>query len=184
MKNDIDILKVSMISFIIPDQLGIQLVGLYWHNHLVVLTSHYVSVGQHPSTASLGLVVLEVSFEVGAVGVGPFARKESIFHPLSDIFHSRCIEDVSAMSVLLAVEPVPRKDVLVGVDIHPFTFLSAFHPLAIVLALISIDETTDSMLKIVLEISSVDVAVGVGVFSLAVSQLNGTSHTPFSYSPS
>lgn len=59
-----------------------------------------------------------MALEVGAVGIRPFAAQESVFDPLSDVLHAGCVENVGALAVLLACEPVAGEDVLVGVDEH------------------------------------------------------------------
>jgi len=50
--------------------------------------------------------------------------------------------------------------------------------LTIVLTLVGVDQTADAMLEIVLEVSSVDILIGVSVFAFACSELNDGRVTP------
>lgn len=90
-------------------------------------------------TFAFGFVVLKLAFKVAAIRVGPSALAESVFNPFSDIFHAGCIEDVGALAVLFATEPVAAIDILVWVNEHPFPLFFAIAPLPIILALVSID---------------------------------------------
>lgn len=51
-------------------------------------------------------------------------------------------------------------------------------PLSVVFALIRIDQSSDAVLEVVLEITGVDIAVGVGVLALAGTQLHEEGITP------
>lgn len=71
--------------------------------------------------------------------------------------------------MLLTVQPVARKHVLVGVNVHSLTLFLARHPLTIVLTLVSIHQSSNTVLEVGLELSSVNITIGVSVLSLTLS---------------
>ena len=73
--------------------------------------------------------------------------------------------------MFLAVEPIARKDVLVGINEHSFSSLDAVAPLAIILAFIAVDQPTDAVLVVLLKVSCIYVTVGVGVLAFALAKL-------------
>lgn len=109
------------VSLIIPDELRIQFVPLHRHDQLIVLALHHIAVSQHPSSSSLGLVVLEVSLKIRSIRVCPFSRQKPVLHPLSNVLHAGGIEHIGPLAMLLSIQPVAREDVLVGVDEHAFS---------------------------------------------------------------
>ena len=60
-----------MRSFIVPDQLSVQLVSLHRNYQLVVLSLNYIPVRQDPPASSLRLVVLEMTLEVCSIRIRP-----------------------------------------------------------------------------------------------------------------
>lgn len=95
-----------MRSFIVPNQLSVQLVSLNRNYQLVVLSLHYIPVCQDPSASSLRLVVLEMTLEVCSIRICPSTRKESVLDPFSNVFHAGRIKDIGSLAVLTTVEPV------------------------------------------------------------------------------
>lgn len=119
--------------------MGLQPVSFNWHYDLIVLALHCVAAGQLPQPLAFGLVVLELALEVAAVGVGPPAFAEPVLDPFADVLHAGCVEDVGALTVFFAVEPVAAVDVFVGIDEHAFTLFLAAVPLPVILTLIGVD---------------------------------------------
>ena len=76
------------------------------------------------------------------------------------------------MTMFFAIEPVSWEDILVRINTHSLSFLEAFTPLPIILTFIAINQSADSVLKILLKITSVDILIGISVFAFAGSQLN------------
>ena len=68
-----DLIYYQITSFLVPDQLSIQFVALYWHDYLIVLSLDHVAVSQHPFPSSFRLVVLEMAFKVSSIRIGPFS---------------------------------------------------------------------------------------------------------------
>jgi len=73
---------------------------------LAVGAVNYVAVREVPGTVALGLVVAELAFEVGAVGVNPFSRDNHAVLELSYILLARFVEHVGALALFLTVNPV------------------------------------------------------------------------------
>ena len=71
--------------------------------------------------------------------------------------------------MLFAVEPVAGIDVLVCVDVHSLSFFQSSVPLAVIFAFIGIDQSADSMLKVLFKLSCVHISVGVSVFAFSLS---------------
>jgi hypothetical protein len=147
--------------------LGIEFAAINRHNQLIVFTFDDVAVGKDPSATAFGFVVLEVALEVCSVGVGPSSGEESVFDPFSDILHSSCIEDVCSLAVLLSVQPITGEDILVRINEHSLSRFDPAVPLSVVLALITVDQSPDSVFEVALEVASEDITVGVRVFPLA-----------------
>lgn len=126
-------------SVLAPEQLRLEFAVLSRYNHLSVLAIDCVSVGQHPATSSPRFVVVELALEVAAVGVGPATRHEAVLNPVAYVLHAGGTENVGPLSVLFAVRPLSRVDVLVGVDKHALALLLALVPLSVVLALVAVN---------------------------------------------
>ena len=156
-------------SLLRPDELCTQFVTLNWNDYLVVTSSNVVTVLEMPCSVTLWLVALKLPLEICSVRVSPSALKELILVPFTDIFHSSCAEYICASTMFFSIEPVTWKHVLVGVNVHSFALLITCDPLTIVLTLISIHQTSNSILFICLELTSINITVGEGILSLTVS---------------
>ena len=159
-------------SGLTPKQLRLEFVALNRHDHLLVVALHHVAVVEHPFASTLWFVVLELSLEIGPVGVCPSPCHKPVLAPLTHVLHSSCVEDVSASAMLFAVEPFARVDILVGVDKHALALLLPAIPLAIVLTFVRVNQPPYTVFEVVLEIPIIDVTVGVSVLALAAPELN------------
>lgn len=112
-----------------------------------------------------------MALEVSSVGIRPFSTEEPVFDPLSDVLHASCVEDVGALAVFLACQPVAGEDILVGIDEHPLARLDSRIPLSVVLTLIAIDESSDAVLEVIFELTRIDITIGVRVFPFSSPQL-------------
>ncbi len=139
------------------------------HDHLVVGATHSVAVGEHPLAGADWLVMLELSLEIGAIGEQPLAMDQLALVPGSLEAHSRVIEHIGALAVLLASVPLPRVDILIGICVKSLALLLPGSPVPIVLALVSVPESADPVFVVVSEFALVLVPVRVGVFATAVS---------------
>ena len=90
-----------------PNQLCLQVIGIIRGNKLFVPSLLSVGVVEVPLSCALGLVVLELSLEIGAVGVHPSPANEVAFKPLAHILHGCGVEHIGALAVFLAILPLP-----------------------------------------------------------------------------
>lgn len=155
-----------------PSQLGLELLALSWDYDLLVSTFDDITVCEYPFSLPVGLVALELAFEVGAILVCPFAFQEAILNPFPNVLHASRIKDICPLSMLLGVEPVPREDILVWIYIHPFSLLPPLDPLSIVLTLVSVYDAPNAMLEVGLELSVVNIAIRVDVLAFPFAVLN------------
>lgn len=102
--------------------------------NLGVVALDHVSIFEVPFATSLWFVVVEVAFEVGAVGVQPLSRYNLTAFVGAHVLHAGFVEDVSARSFLLACLPLARVDVLVDVDHDALSMPLAILPVAVILA--------------------------------------------------
>ena len=86
-----------------------------------------------PLADTLRHVVVEVAFKECSVRVLPFSVSEVASTEVSYELHASLVEDVSALSLLLAILPRARVDVFGHVDHDPFPMLFSVFPVAIVL---------------------------------------------------
>lgn len=175
---------IVMWSALSPQKLSFQLVSFDRNNDLPVVSLNSVTVGQDPPSLSSGFVVVKLALKVWSVGVGPLPTDKPVLDPTSDVFHACGIEDIGPLTVLFAIEPKSRVDIFVGIDKHALAFFLPLVPLSIVLTLITIDDPTDAVLEIILELSTVDIPIAICVLSFSASQLHYIISTPLAYSPS
>lgn len=152
-----------------PDELSTQLAALQWHYDLVVAASDMIAVLKVPCPVTLWLVALELSLEICSVWIGPSSLKELVLIPFTNVLHACRAEDIRAVTVFFSIEPVARKHVLIGVNVHSLALFLASHPLSIILTLISVDQSANTILEVGSELTSVDITVGVSVLALALS---------------
>lgn len=67
---------------------------------------HLVSILQLPHPLSFGFIVLEFALEVGSIRIGPFAFKELILIPLTNVLHTGGREYICSMTMLFAILPL------------------------------------------------------------------------------
>jgi hypothetical protein len=96
----------------------------------MIASVHDISIFKVPLAATCRSIVLEFSFVIVAVRKHPFPPNQLVFMPLASEAHRCLVEDVGALSVLLAVDPLAGIDIFVWVGVQPFTFLLAFFKLA------------------------------------------------------
>ena len=71
--------------------------------------------------------------------------------------------------MLLSIEPIARKNILVGINVHSLALFVTAHPLPIILTLVRIHQTPNTVFMIGHELTCVNVGVGISVLSLALS---------------
>lgn len=98
-----------------------------------------IAILQLPHTIAFGLIVLELPLKIRSIRIRPLPLQELILIPLANILHPRGCKHIRSMSMLLPIFPLTRIDILVDIDVHAFTLLSALDPLSIVLALVAVD---------------------------------------------
>eukprot|EP00354_Favella_ehrenbergii_P010011 CAMPEP_0170466672 /NCGR_PEP_ID=MMETSP0123-20130129/10541_1 /TAXON_ID=182087 /ORGANISM="Favella ehrenbergii, Strain Fehren 1" /LENGTH=224 /DNA_ID=CAMNT_0010732853 /DNA_START=58 /DNA_END=730 /DNA_ORIENTATION=- len=108
-----------------------------------------VAVCEFPAASSLGLVESEVALEEGTVGVEPFTFHELAVLEGANVFLARLLEDVGALAVLLASDPVARVDIFVDVGHDALAAALTILPVTVVLAHTSIFLLADAMLLVV-----------------------------------
>jgi len=67
----------------------------------------FIAIFEYPLAVALRLVVVKVTFEVAAIRVLPLAGDHLTFHELANKFLTSLRKDISSLSVLLTVQPVP-----------------------------------------------------------------------------
>lgn len=103
-----------------------------------------------PLALALGLVVAEVSFEVGAVRVEPLARDELSIFEGTHVFLLGLPENVGALSVFVSVGPVARVHILVHVGHDAFSVAAPLFPVAVVFSHVFVSLFSNSRLLVVL----------------------------------
>ncbi len=93
-----------------------------------------VSVSKVPGAVSLRLVVTEVAFEEGSVGVDPFSRDNHSVLEFAYILLFGLVEDIGALAFFLSVDPVSRIHVVIRVVHYTFTVALSVCPVAVVMA--------------------------------------------------
>jgi len=116
---------------------------------LSVGTLHNVSVHVMPAALSLRLIIVEVSFEIGAVVVQPLAIDHLTVLEGANVLHARLLEDVGTCSVLLPLFPLTRVDVLVLVDHDALAMAFTVFPVPVILAYACVDLNTNSIFIVV-----------------------------------
>ena len=132
-------------SLLAPYKLGSKFATLYWHNYLIVFSLYAISVLKVPFSVPFWFVILKFSLKICSVWISPFSIQKFVLIPLPDIFHSSGIKYVCSLPMFFSIQPITRKYILIFINVHSFSLLFAIDPLAIVLTLISIYNSADSM---------------------------------------
>ncbi len=131
-------------------------------------------------TGTFGLVLLELSFEVGAIGEDPATLDEGAVEPLSHELHASLSEGVCATSFLFAVFPPASVRVFVDVGENAFTVSFAIFPVTVILSFLFIDHLPDAVLLVRFEVPFILVPRQVGVLPSALADLPFSSQShPF-----
>jgi hypothetical protein len=132
-----------------------------------------------PASGTLGLVLIEFSFEVASVRVNPLAADELSVLEVADVLLASLIDDVGAFAGLLSALPVAGVNVEVGVGHDTLTVAFAGLPVAVVVADVDVFLLTDAGFLIIFPLTdigdcwafTIGLLVRVSVFSTSVSNL-------------
>jgi len=132
-----------------------------------------------PASGTLGLVLIEFSFEVATVRVNPLAADELSVLEVADVLLASLVHDVSAFAGLLSALPVSRVDVEVGVGHDTLSVALASLPVAVVVADVDVFLLADAGFLIIFPLAdigdrwalTIGLLVRVSVFSTSVSDL-------------
>ncbi len=139
-------------------------------HHLLVVALDLVPVCEDPGSLAFGLVVVEVAFEVSAVGEDPLSAQEGAFFPLAEHFHAGLEEDESALALLEALVPQPRVEILVRVGEDSLSLSLSMSPVAIIRTLILVGGLSNAVPVILLPVSFIHVSILIRVLALALPQ--------------
>ena len=156
-------------SLLTPNKLGTQLAAFQWDNDLIITACYVISVLEMPSSVTFWLVALKLAFKISPIRISPPTFQKFILIPLPNVLHSCGTEHIRTSTVLFSIEPIARKYILVGINVHSFALFLATHPLTIVLTLVRIHQSSNTVLMIDSELTCVNVGVRISVFSLTLS---------------
>eukprot|EP00356_Strombidium_inclinatum_P002847 CAMPEP_0170481016 /NCGR_PEP_ID=MMETSP0208-20121228/1623_1 /TAXON_ID=197538 /ORGANISM="Strombidium inclinatum, Strain S3" /LENGTH=236 /DNA_ID=CAMNT_0010753645 /DNA_START=1 /DNA_END=708 /DNA_ORIENTATION=- len=122
---------------------------------LGVQTLDDVSVLEHPLAGALGLVVIEIAREEGAIGVLPLALYDLASLERTHEFLLSLFKYVSSLSVLLSILPLTRVNIAVYVLHDAFSVLLTLLPVAMVDSEARDSFLADAVLQIIIPLAFV-----------------------------
>jgi hypothetical protein len=146
----------------LPGELNV-IFNLFGTLGLCVGSLNNVSVAEMPFALTLRLVIIELTLKVSTVGVTPLSRNNLTASPFTNKLHASLEEDVGALTMLLALLPVSRINILVGVGHNTFSVSEAVSPVSVVDTNSSIYHFTNTVLLVVLPSTNIFVLGGSSI---------------------
>lgn len=122
---------------------------------LSVLAFNDVSVHEDPLARTLGLVLVELAFEVGAVGVDPLSSHQLPVLVVANVLLPSLVDDVGALAFLVAVDPLARVDIRIHVGHHALAVTVAVFPVAVVISDTNVLLLADAVLLVAVPLPAV-----------------------------
>ena len=116
---------------------------------MAIISLNFVTIGHVPCTHALRLIVTEIAFEEGSVRVDPFSFRDLSVFECSYEFLSGLVDDVSSLSVFLAIGPVARVDVFIGISHDTLSMSLSILPIAVIFTDLWVRLFTNTMLHVV-----------------------------------
>ena len=132
-----------------------------------------------PFASTLRHIVVEAAHEVASIRIFPVTLNHLALLVLANKLLACLEEDVSALTLFLAVCPLTRVDVLIGVVHHTFTMTLSVVPVAVVRTNIAVSLLANAALKVVLPAAAISVGClfgtrgnSVDVITITIANLN------------
>ena len=116
---------------------------------MAIVALNFVTICHVPGTHALWLIVTEIALEEGPVGVDPFSFRDLSVFECSYEFLSGLVDDVSSLSVFLAIGPVARVDVFIGISHDTLSMSLSILPVAVIFTDLWVRLFTNTMLHVV-----------------------------------
>ena len=121
-----------------------------------------------PLAVALRLIIVKLAFKVRLVRVDPLSLHQLARLEGAHVLHSCVFEDVGSLSVFLALFPLPRVNVLIGVNHNSLAMPLAQFPVAVVGADSGVELLAYSMLLVILPSTLISIRWLLRVFVLTI----------------